>query len=1101
MPENETTDSVSEQNTETEQMPDPAPEPRAARTSVIMKPRPQSGHSRSTKESSSQGKSGTSKDDTVRPSGFDPAKAGVRRRGSVFLFFGVILPTLAMSFELLFHFCAANYFDPFPSPAHVVLFALIPFSNFLTWLATRRDLSQHLGFMSLASGMAVGVGVLYTLMFLPLTPSACLWVMALGFGLLGLAPLLSLPCSFLAGKAVCDIAHRKTTYFNAHQMEHIGHLIILVMVVAVELPSTLTRVNIARAAESDTAQSGIDWLRKYGSREVMLRACYERSGRATDILGSLYESNHPIKVEKAREIFFLVTGQPYNAVAIPAGARATLKHIQMAKGALDFNAGVNDEFDIDMDVAGENVGSVARGLSTSASTMKVDADGDAAIAKIDWKLTFKNESKIDREARAKILLPAGAVVEKAYITIDGVEKQATIKGASLARAIYQQAAVERKDPLLVSSCGKDMVLVQCYPVSANSELTVRMVIASPLQIQSTADKATLTLPAFEEKNFQSERTKLELLPSSASAQVSTTVPVDKEQTVATKDIDSFGEILTFSRNPAIKSAFYKLSENNYLVRAIQKTTYPGARELFVVVDGSQSMTPYLSQVADGLGQLPPEIDLHITEVIDQERDLTPTGISPKSPDWQRTLDGLKNSKPIGGQDDSLSLMHAVSQAAHSNGSVLWIHGPQPLDSGLNSTLQAMLAQVNSTYLYDLEVTAGTDQIAGKISSPKLIRAPHTGTVAGDIQNLLQNLRSGNTTSGDSPTGMSKFLLASAMPTDSDAAPEEIKALYGLEQFELNQAVNPPLAQGAALGAGIVSPLTSLIVTDDKSHFTPRDTRDKFTAIVEDSWYAFDNANSAIWGSLSGFTQNSVETKCKEMFDYQVNQLNSLSSAAGSQTGAPGYYLPQKSANIPASGLVPPPPAYNSAPSSPQPGQAAGSGGYISDYRDQAKQRLDDDSYGMAVSNLRQSDEKKPLSIGAAPILQGATDGTIAPMDANEALKVGKKEIGSVQEEPVAKDGSRANFAPQRELRFKGGKLNTLASEQKLDPEWRFEGATIDKLMTHYTQTRAREEQTQEARPMPAPLSPAQEGIFKILSTLTLFIVLPLGLIVLWRRKK
>ncbi|MBL0188002.1 MAG: hypothetical protein IPP97_19915 [Candidatus Obscuribacter sp.] len=144
------------------------------------------------------------------------------KRGRWFLFFGVILPLLTVAFELTTRYCAQNYFDPFPSSFHVGLFCLIPLSNFLLWLSSRRDLSHFYGPMSLLSGMAMGIGCLYTLMFLPITPGSALYVLTFGFGLLGLAPLLSLPCSWMAGKTVCQLAHKSGTYFDAHQVEHIG---------------------------------------------------------------------------------------------------------------------------------------------------------------------------------------------------------------------------------------------------------------------------------------------------------------------------------------------------------------------------------------------------------------------------------------------------------------------------------------------------------------------------------------------------------------------------------------------------------------------------------------------------------------------------------------------------------------------------------------------------------------------------------------------------------------------------------------------------------------------------------------------------------------
>jgi Vault protein inter-alpha-trypsin domain len=386
-------------------------------------------------------------------------KAG-GKHGTLFLFFGVILPVIAVAFELTTHFCAQHFFDPFPSSNHVILFLLIPLSNFMAWLAGRRDMSAHFGFMSLISGMAMGIGCLYALMFLPLTPHAALWTLVFGFGLLGFAPLLSVPCTWLSGKTVCKLAASRKTFFDAHQVEHIGHLIVLCLVVAVELPSTLTRMNLSLAADPATEKQGVQWLRQFGSEEVMLRACYERSGRATDILGSLYEAAHPVSIESARTIFYEVTGKPFNSVPIPAAARATIQHAGLVDDPNGLNADVKDEFDLDSDIAGENVSGVARGLAVSKTEVRGTVDSDAAVAELDWNTTFTNSSPYDREARAKLLLPPGGVVTKASVTINGVEHDATILVRSLARAIYRQAVAERrKDPLLVSTCG-----IRCSPM-------------------------------------------------------------------------------------------------------------------------------------------------------------------------------------------------------------------------------------------------------------------------------------------------------------------------------------------------------------------------------------------------------------------------------------------------------------------------------------------------------------------------------------------------------------------------------------------------------------------------------------------------------------
>lgn len=439
----------------------------------------------------------------------------IKKKGFWFLLFGVLLPIAAMVVESNFHLLAENFFDPFPSPAHLVLFALIPFSNFLLWLAGRRDMSQYYGFMALASGMAMGVGILYSVMCLPLAPVFCFYSLACGFGLLGLAPLLSIPCSFAAGKTVTSLAHARGTYFDAHQVEHIGHLIVLIMVVAVELPSTLTRINLSEAilhkvqphvaaynvvAQTPENLKAIEWLRRYGNREVLLRACYEHSGKATDILGSLYESGHPIAVSAAREVYYKVTGKPFNTEPIPASFRATIKHNGALSPTDPLTGGVDDEFDLDTGVAGENVSGMARGLALNAANLSGKVDAEGSLAQLTLSFDFENTSKYDREARAQILLPPGGVVSHANLTVNGVSRDAVIVSRSFARQQYQAAVQEKRDPLLVSYSGIDKVLVQCFPVAPGETMKVTLDIAAPLTYIDK-QKAVLELPRFSERNF------------------------------------------------------------------------------------------------------------------------------------------------------------------------------------------------------------------------------------------------------------------------------------------------------------------------------------------------------------------------------------------------------------------------------------------------------------------------------------------------------------------------------------------------------------------------------------------------------------------------
>lgn len=691
--------------------------------------------------------------------------------GSWFFFFGVVLPVVALLFETTTHFCAQNFFDPFPTNGHVLLFSLIPFSNFLTWLAGRRDLSEHCFFRALLSGMAMGIGVLYTLMFLPITAKCCMGIAFLGFGLLGLAPLLSLPCSWLSGKDVCHLADSKKTYFSAHQVEHIGHLIILVMVIAVELPSTLTRVHLAEAVQKPTDIAPITWLRQWGNQEVMLRACYERSGRATDILGTLYENSHPISVDAVRDVFYKVTGQPYNTVAIPASARATLKHADIQPDSV-FNQGVDDEFDIDNDVAGESVATVARGLSAKDASVKARIDSTKALCSIDWSISFKNDSQIDREARFKLHLPVDGVVTKASITVNGRTRYATVMARQAARAIYRAQAEKKRDPLLVSISGRDEILVQSYPVRPQSDVKINLEIAAPMQIDPRGGEA-ISLPAVGEQNFKNDLPvavdlqgcdKFDLFPAGLKQALVAGVGGSGENIFSNavtgfaqlKDLTAYGALVHLdSKAPGahpLKDGeavlrnispveYAPLKSQNlcvgYAVRKLEALHYKGGDRIDIVIDGSASMKNYIPEIAQTLSKLSPNIVDSITVIGDKVDALLLRDDRDKASKetYDRAIDKLKNYSAVGGQDNApwLSNLHNP----HSN--VIWFHGPQPASNSSQCQL-ALLAPLSMPRIFDIQMVEGVNDIATKLkTNPNFVRLPRIRSLSEDLLTLFQDL--------------------------------------------------------------------------------------------------------------------------------------------------------------------------------------------------------------------------------------------------------------------------------------------------------------------------------------------------------------------------
>ncbi len=818
--------------------------------------------------------------------------------GKYFLFFGVILPMLAMTLELWTHTLARYYFDPFPSVYHVVLFTLIPLSNLMAYLSGRMDLTRYYAPMALFSGMAMGIGVLYTLMFLSVTPTMCIAILAFGIGLLGLAPLLSLPCTWFAGKTVCAFAHRQRAYFDAHQVEHIGHLIVLVMVIAVELPSTLTRVHLGEATESDKSHEAVSWLRKYGNQEVMLRACYERSGRATDVLGTLYEHAHPITVEQAREIFYQVTGKAFNSVPIPASARSTIQKTGMVSDIAGVNATVEDEFDLDADIAGEAVSGIARGLSVKGSALVGTIDNDGAIAKMEWIMSLENSSKYDREARAKLLLPPGAVVTGAKIVINNIEREATIMTRSVAREIYRQNIIAKKDPLLVSMSGMDRVLIQCFPVRPMSKADVKLTIVAPISINGSGT-GSLELPAFEERNFVLEGpvtltfdSKAPIKCDAAAVKIDAAKPLIFNATIDGSQLSRFNGIVNVERDRQCHRTWChdRFTGNAYVVeRVLQPQTYPVPQSLYVVVDGSEAMQAYRQQIVDGLKTLNPGMKVQLQVVGDETRVLC-RETSASSPEFNTALNALNASDFQGGQRDDLALKNCMEQSFKSNGAVLWIHACQPMSSVAGDVVKQYLkAESKTPRLYDLQVATGPNEILSGIdSNPSLIRVKHTGNLKQDLDTLFNE-----TWKGQTSDALDQYLhhLGDGPSEPGHETISELAQLQGYEQIlKENQAGNEQRAIHIAQQYHLVSPVSSAIVNvplvDTNLIIEPPPPPNKASNPFENQevMRGLEATGATIGYFITGqFLANAISSA----FSATVSQLNNLSAAAG-VAGGPAY---------------------------------------------------------------------------------------------------------------------------------------------------------------------------------------------------------------------
>ncbi len=856
------------------------------------------------------------------------------RAGFTFVFFGILVPICMITVEMLSHVCAHTFFDPLPTFGHVLLVSLIPLSNTLFYIACRQDMSDNYAFMTLSSGMAVGVGIMYTLMLLPCMMSPLFFAFFF--------VMFSIPCSLRAGKGICSLADLRKTTFDPHQTKHLGHLIILVAVVALELPSTLTRIHLADATKSNGEQSlaAIQWLRAHGNQDVMLRACYEHSGRATDIVGTLYESHNPIPVEAARNVFYRVTGKPFNAVPIPSDMRATMQHAGLIGDSLAsrMNSDVTDEFDLDPDIAGESVSGVARGLAVSQSKISGKIDNELAVAEMTLEFELQNNSEVDREARAKILLPAGAAVDSAYIIADLQKREAVIQSRSEARAAYRAAVEVKRDPLLISECGVDEVLLQCYPVKGHNKMFVSLHMVAPVMTGPVNKKASLALPTFAEKNFQADvpvDVQIEAAaPVSLIKITGATTPAPSliiapppvlnrilDQKMTLLDLSTSNPIISLERG---REPLPVVCQNGSqrITNYACNPQYAHPTKLQIVIDGSAAMKPYLDQVVAGLRALPDGMQVTINFVGDKNKIWTWGRLERPASDktFTEAMSFLSDSQNYsGGQDCNNTLQSCLMDMNHpESDAILWIHAAQPI-----VPTQAF-AFTPDKRIYDMQVCPGPDTVRDLMYGG-LIRVAIAGNISDSLTSLFDRWSSSRSDVNQQSTVIS---------SNQAGAPSWIEELNAKRAVDDNMHTTDPTI---ALSAHVVTRLSSLVVSDQQPQMVASWEKDRdLQKTIPVAGHYTSQPTLAQAASMPVRVAGDQEAVGDEftsggIFRNVVGQLNSLSTttpAAGYATQKDELYhdngsLTGSFANEPTNQLKP---QALSVPTAPDANVSMGAGG-------------------------------------------------------------------------------------------------------------------------------------------------------------------------------
>ena len=667
-------------------------------------------------------------------------------RGAFTLLAGVVLPSISIAVEATTHICADAFFDPIPTLWHLLLVVFVPLANLQAWLAVRRGRTDRGTLLGVSNAVAVGISLFYSIVYVPLLALAVIALAIFGMGLLPMAPFFALAAALVLRRQLRRIAPPVFAVRWSGLAAGVGAA--LLAVALMELPATLTRVGLRMAASDSAAErdEGVRWLRSYGSRDSMLRACYERTGQATDLIGYLLSLGEPVSPQEAREIYYRVTGETFDTRFPPRRLKGNLTP--------------QDTFDFDPDQGGEVVAGKVRNLSLAASRIDGSVDADAGVAYLEWTLVFKNNSQAQQEARAVVQLPPGAVVSRLTLWVDGEEREAAFAGRDQTRQAYRQIVRQRRDPVLVTTAGRDRVLVQCFPVPpGGGEMKVRFGVTAPLALEDRST-ALLRLPHFRDRNFRvaDELTHAVWIEARGALQaqvgrLTAERPAPELNALRGElrdtELSEPAAVVRAARRAELAEAWTRdtFQPDGRVVRQfVGEEERAAAPSVVLVIDTSARVGRRLPEVASALRALPPGVELKL---------LTAGGNGVHEEGGGELLSGspeqlaalAEKIETAGGADNVAALARAWDEAARvGRGAVVWVHGPQPLLlRPVDELRQRWERRPEGPALYSLQTEVGPDRVSEKLDGvPAVVPVERAGDLRADLSRLFERLAGRNT---------------------------------------------------------------------------------------------------------------------------------------------------------------------------------------------------------------------------------------------------------------------------------------------------------------------------------------------------------------------
>jgi hypothetical protein len=742
--------------------------------------------------------------------------------------FGVLLPAATLAIELSNGMCAEAFFDPIPTLTHVLLVALVPAVNLLALLGTMRRWTKWRTSLLWANSVVIGIALVYTLEFLTLMPIAVIAIIAVGMGLLPLAPFFSLLCAMVLrrwlinmpgstpdGKIDPTVILPPPSFKSVLGGAALGVLLLLALEVRTVV--TLQGAQMAASDSADESVRGVRLLRSFGSRDTLLWMCYHGGrtrgpfdfNRSPQLIAGTFVSS--IDEKAAQRVYFRVTGEPYNAVPPPD---------KFARRAMS-------DFDFDPDLGGEAVAGRRKGLSLSDSRIDAKVHPDAAVSYTEWTMVFKNDHPSQREARANILLPPGGVVSRVTLWVNGEPREAAFGGSGQVREAYKKVAIQqRRDPLLVTWAGNNRVLVQCFPVQPYGTMKIRLGITAPLLLQDP-ETAALQLPRFAERNFSVPGCDIHSLWIESDADYKR-VPdrLHREKSADAKhvvrgqmsdeEINSGDAAILMARAADAVETWTPDPQNpkKFVLQKLVADKLPGKRQMSIVVDGSRAMADHFQAIADALAATDPNVKLQLFFAGDEAVEIPDAAQLVKEPN--SLAERFRSLGGVGGCDNVPALLRAFNEA-DGDRTVVWVHAAQPVLLQPVTSLAQWMERDKRAAFHDFAVAGGPDCVVEQLGAVgSVLSVPRLGNVSDDLRNLLARL------AGQAKVYRLDRVAVEKQPPNKPKASSHLARLWAADQvaalLQAGKAAQRTDAVKLAAAYQLVTPVSGAVVLENQQQY-------------------------------------------------------------------------------------------------------------------------------------------------------------------------------------------------------------------------------------------------------------------------------------------